>query len=180
MNPEEKLHLLLDAIVASLSLHTKQPDISLETGNSHYTMSFRVDPRDQGRLVGKKGTVIWAIQTLFWYAGLTLAQHPCQIKLLEPENPQRDLPPQPFRFNKKWDRNKIKDLVSIIISSTLPQHATAFVTEIDDTTAKVVTKVEAYLKTPISEPSFLDAFDTILHAAGMRHGAKITTEAIFT
>ncbi len=176
MSPEEQLKSLLETIVLSLSRHTPEPDIQHVYDRA---MSLRVDPRDQGRLVGKKGSVIWAIQTLFWYSGLTLAQHPCQIRLLEPENPQRNLPSPPIKLHKKWNRGKIKYLIESIISSTMPKHARAFVTEIDDTEAKVVLEVEAYLKLPISEPSFLDAFDTIIHAAGMLSGAKITTEVIF-
>lgn len=179
MNPEQQLQSLLETIVLSLSRYTDKPDIQYAYSNTTHTMSLRVDPRDQGRLVGKKGSVIWAIQTLFWYSGLTLAKHPCQIKLLEPETTQRNLPSPPIRYHKKWDRSKIKALMDCIILSCMPMHATASLTEIDDTEAKVTLQVEAYLKTPISEPSFLDAFDTILHSAGIISGAKITTEAIF-
>lgn len=179
MSPEEKLKKLLETIVLCIAKHTKSPSVSHRATDTYHVLELSVDPKDQGRLVGKKGSVIWSIQTIFWYAGLTLIRHPCQIKLLEPENPQRNLPSPPFKFNKKWDRQKIQNLAQEIVTSCMPLHASLEFSPIDDTETFVTLRVEAYLQTPISEPSFTEAFDTILHAAGMSNGAKIKTKVIF-
>lgn len=171
-----RLQALLSTIVSSIAQNTQTPDIDHFPNEA--IIQFAVDPRDQGRIVGKKGCTIWAIQVLMWYAGLTQLQCAYKIKLLDPEAPCKGHS-RPFRFNKKYDRDKIINLAEAIVETCIPKHATVYFQELDETTMMTSLKIEKYLQTPITDPSFVEAFESVMRAAGMSNGATIKTEATF-
>lgn len=169
----ERLRHLLETIISCITRHTN-PEIDL----GEHKFILRVDPRDQGRVVGKQGQAIWAIQTIFWYAGYTQAMHPWGIKLLEPEAPCKGLS-SPFKFTAKWDREKIQKMLATIQEVCLPLHSSFRLEETDDTSATVFFQIDAYLQTPMLEPNFAEAVRIIVRAAGMVQGVSLKTEIIF-
>lgn len=171
-----RLQALLSTIVLSIARNTKE--IGIEHFPNEAIMEFSVDPRDQGRIVGKKGCVIWAIQVLMWYAGMTQLGFSYKVKLLEPEAPIKGHS-SPFRFNPKWDRAKIIGCAKAIIEACMPKHAGCSIEETDETSAVIKLQIEKYLQTPIGDPPFVEAFETVMRAAGMSNGATIKTETLF-
>ena len=147
------------------------------------TFFLKVDAGDYGRCVGKKGIVIWAISAVMWYASLAKARKAILVKLIGDNNPsgKNQLP---FKADPKWDRRLVVNAVDAILRGafntspgfTLP----AFVLEeLESGDFKVIIKCDKYLKTPMCDPSFEEAVGLIVHAAGMVHGAIITTEVVW-
>jgi hypothetical protein len=129
-----------------------------------------------GRFVGKLGGTIWGISTLLWYGGLTQYGWSYSVKLLEPDNPVRERRPSPFKFNAKWDRKKIENLIGQICSTCLRSYCDWSIEETGLANLTVNLKLMRYLKINLSDPSFPDAFETVVRVAGMSQGCHIRTE----
>lgn len=175
--PTLALHNLLETIVSSIARKTSNPKIEHLYNDALFTL--QVDPHDQGRFIGKLGATIWGIQTIFWYAGLTQFGWSYSVKLLEPENPIHDRRPVPVKFNPDWDRKKIEKLISEIISTCLRSFASYSLLETSDTNLIVNLKLLQYLRINLSDPDFVEAFETVARVAGMSNGVQIKTEAMF-
>jgi len=172
-----QLRSLLEIIVSGIARKTPNPEIEHYPNQALFTLS--VDPHDQGRFIGKLGATIWAIQTLFWYAGLTLCGYSYSVKLMEPEDPVLNRKPVPLKFNPKWDRKKIENLIANVLESTLRSYASYSLSETSETSMTINLKIEKYLALNVSDPNFVDAFSTVMRVAGMSNGVNIKTEAIF-
>lgn len=170
----ERLRTLLVDIISCITRHTHDPEITLDD----HRFILRVDPRDQGRCVGKQGNTIWAIQAVFWYAGYTQALGPWTIKLLEPKAPYKGLA-SPFKFTPKWDREKIHKMLASLSDVCLPSHSSYEVTEQSKTVATVKFQIEPYLRTAMSDPPIMDALTILVRAGGMAQGVSLTTEMKF-
>jgi predicted RNA-binding protein YlqC (UPF0109 family) len=173
----EVLDSLLRTIVDTIGKKTPLPMI--EHIEKEALFRLQIDGQDVGRFVGKDGLHIWSIQTLFWYAGLAQVGYSYSIKLLEPEVSFKNRGPVPFRFNPDWDREKIKNLISKIILSCVPGHASYTFQEESETSAVAKLKITKYLQRNMEDPSFVEAFSTVLRAAGMSQCVSIKTEATF-
>lgn len=172
-----QLRSLLETIVSVIAKKTPDPAIFHQPNCAVFTLE--VDPHDQGRFIGKLGRTIWAIQTIFWYAGLTLCRSPYSVKLLEPDMPLRGRPPVPIKFNKSWDRKKIENLVDRVLGHTLKSYARYALLETGETSMTISLTIEKYLALPLSEPNYVEAFETLLKVAGMSQGVNIKTEATY-
>jgi len=173
--PQLKLRSLLETIVSSIGRRTKVPEIECHPNEALFTLA--VDPHDQGRFIGKLGSTIWAIQTIFWYAGLIQCGWSYSVRLLEPDNPVRERRPAPFRFDPHWDRRKIENLVSTICDTCLRSYCQWSLLETNESKLTVNLKLMRYLRINLTDPSFTDAFETVLRVAGMSNGVQIKTEA---
>lgn len=171
--PQLKLRSLLETIALTIGRRTKVPEIEHYANDAMFTL--KVDPYDQGRFVGKMGGTIWAIQTIFWYAGLTQFGWSYTVKLFD--HPKQERKPVPFKFSPKWDRKKIENLVSQILETCLRSYCTWSIFETGPASLTVNLKLMQYLKINLTDPSFVDAFDTVMRQAGMSNGVQITTEA---
>jgi predicted RNA-binding protein YlqC (UPF0109 family) len=174
VSSQRKLHLLLETIACTIGRRTKAPEITHYPNEARFTLS--VDPHDQGRFIGKLGGTIWGIQTIFWYAGLTQFGWSYSVKLLEPDNPVKERRPAPFKFNTNWDRKKIENLISQICSTCLRSYCDWSLEETGLANLTVNLKLMRYLKINLSDPSFPDAFETVVRVAGMSNGVHIRTE----
>lgn len=174
----EQLRSLLETIVSVISKKTPNPEIDHLPHRALFTLA--VNPHDQGRFIGKLGRTIWSIQTIFWYAGMTHCRIPYSVKLLEPDEPFKNSRPVPVKFNKNWDRKKIENLVANVISTTLRSYARYALSETGETSMTITLSIEKYLALPISEPNYVEAFETLLKVAGMSQGVNIKTEAQWT
>lgn len=163
---------MMEVIVLVLKRKTAAPEISHEDDD----ISLRVEGFDQGRFIGKKGRVIWAIQTLCWHAGTAHNGIPTAMHLLEPLTPS-DRANYPFLPEPAWDRKLISRLVNTILAACLPDENPPYVIDEDDETrATVIVKIDPKHNDNLLEPSFEKALSTLLHAAGMALGASIQTE----
>lgn len=171
-----RLQALLSTIVKSIARNTTNPGIEHFPNEAIFILS--VDPRDQGRIVGKKGCTIWAIQSIMWFAGMAQLGWSYKVKLLDPEAPIKGHA-RPFRFDPKWDRTKIQGLAAAIVETCLPKHAEYRFEETDETSALIRLNIQKYLKPALSDPSFEEAFESVMRAAGMSNGATIKTESLF-
>lgn len=172
--PQLKLRSLLETITLSIGRRTKHPDIECYPNEAIFTLA--VDPHDQGRFIGKLGSTIWAIQTIFWYAGLTQFGWSYSVRLLEPDNPAKERRPAPFKFNPGWDRNKIENLVRQICDTCLRSYCHWSLLETGEAKLTVNLNLMRYLRINLTDPSFPDAFETVLRVAGMSNGVQIKTE----
>jgi predicted RNA-binding protein YlqC (UPF0109 family) len=173
--PQLKLRSLLETIIFSIARRTKVPEIEHFPNEALFT--FQVDPYDQGRFVGKLGQTIWAIQTIFWYAGLTQFGWSYSVKLMD--HPIENRRSVPFKLNPNWDRNKIDKLVGQVLETCLRSYCSWSLMETGPAGVTVNLKLMQYLKINLIDPSFVDAFETVVKVAGLSNGVKITTEAIF-
>jgi predicted RNA-binding protein YlqC (UPF0109 family) len=176
MSNFETLECFLRTIIAAIAKHTPEPKIVHL--DKEYTFQIQVDGRDQGRIVGKGGAHIWAIQTLFWYAGFAQVRQGYSIRLLEPVTPYRG-GPSPFRFTATWDRKIIQGLIDAILETCIPSHGSCELKEETKTSAVCTLKIEKYLQTPTDNPSLAEAISVVLKAAGMSQGVSIQTVAAY-
>lgn len=172
--PQLKLRSLLETIALSIGRSTKVVEIECFPNDALFT--FAVDPHDQGRLIGKMGNTIWGIQTIFWYAGLTQFGWSYSVKLIEPDVPVKNRRPIPFRLNPKWDRKKIENLVREICDTCLRSYCQWSLEETGEARLTINLKLMRYLKINLTDPSFTEAFEAVLWAAGMSNGVQIKTE----
>jgi predicted RNA-binding protein YlqC (UPF0109 family) len=175
--PQLKLRSLLETITLAIGRRTKVAEIEHYPKEALFTLA--VDPHDQGRFIGKLGSTIWAIQTILWYAGLTQFGWSYSVRLLEPDNPVKERQPAPFKFNPGWDRKKIENLISQICDTCLRSYCQWSLYETDEARLTVNLKLMRYLQINLTDPSFVDAFDTVVRVAGMSNGVQIKTEAIW-
>jgi predicted RNA-binding protein YlqC (UPF0109 family) len=172
---ELKLRSMLETIALAIGRRTKHPEITHYPDEALFTLV--VDQHDMGRFVGKLGTTIWAISTLMWYAGLTAYGWSYSVRLLEPDTHIRERRPSPFKFDPKWDRKKIENLIDRILDVCLRNYCSWSFLETGLANATVNLKLMQYLKINLSDPSFVDAFETVVRVAGLSNGVKINTEA---
>jgi predicted RNA-binding protein YlqC (UPF0109 family) len=173
--PQRRLHSLLETIVYSIARRTKAPEIEHYPNEALFTL--QVDPYDQGRFVGRLGSTIWAIQTIFWYAGLTQFGWSYSIKLMD--HPIENRKSVPFKLDLDWDRKKIENLIGSILDVCLKHYCSWSTLETGPAALTVNLKLMKYLKINLTDPSFVDAFETVVRVAGFSNGVKIKTEAIF-
>jgi predicted RNA-binding protein YlqC (UPF0109 family) len=173
--PQLRLHSLLETIVFSIARRTKAPEIEHYPHDALFIL--QVDPYDQGRFVGKMGSTIWAIQTIFWYAGLTQFGWSYSVKLMD--HPIENRKSVPFKFDPNWDRKKIEKLIGNILDVCLKRYCSWSTLETGPASLTVNLKLMQYLKINLTDPSFVDAFETVVRVAGLSNGVKIKTEAIF-
>jgi predicted RNA-binding protein YlqC (UPF0109 family) len=173
--PQLKLRSLLETIVSAIAKRTKDPEIDHYPREALFTL--QVDPYDQGRFVGQLGNTIWAIQTIFWYAGLTQFGWSYSVRLLD--HPLENRRSVPFKLNPNWDRKKIENLIGQIIDTCLRSYAAYSFIETGKASLTVNLKLMRYLKINLTDPSFVDAFETVVKVAGLSNGVQIKTEAIW-
>lgn len=171
--PQLKLRSLLETIVRTIGRRTKAPEIEHYPNEALFTLL--VDPYDQGRFVGRLGGTIWAIQTIFWYAGLTQLGWSYSVKLLD--HPLENRKSVPFRLNPKWDREKIKNLIDELLTTCLRSYCSWSLQETGAAKLTVNLTLMRYLKINLADPSFVDAFETVTRVAGLSNGVQIKTEA---
>lgn len=177
--PVQYLHLrsLLEHIVSVIAKKTPRPVIDHLPNSALFTLA--VDPHDQGRFIGKLGRTIWAIQTIFWYAGFTQCGYSYSVRLLEPDQPLKDRRPVPVKFKKSWDRKKIENFIADLLILTLRSFASYSLLETGESSMTISLKIEKYLDISTSEPNFIEAFETLVRAAGMSQGVNIKLEAVY-
>jgi predicted RNA-binding protein YlqC (UPF0109 family) len=173
--PQVRLRSLLDTIVGAIAKSTSAPKIEHVFGEALFTL--QVDPRDQGRFIGKLGGTIWAIQTVFWFAGFTQMGYAYSVKLFD--HPLTNHKAMPIKFNPKWPRKKIENLVDVTIKTCLRSFASYSLMEDDATHLTINLKLEKYLECVLASPNFPEAFSTVMRVAGMSNGVQISTETIY-
>ncbi len=171
---ETSLIQLLRAIVSAIGTNSPNPEIEFDENVPKFQL--RVHPDDHGRIIGKKGANIGALETVMWYAGLVAIKRFCRVELLQPRTEGNRLP-APFLPNKNWDRKKLGSLVSLILSAVFNKPDTAWVIEDADEGTIVRIVLDKYLKTPMSDPNpdIEKAMAIIIRAAGMAAGAQLQT-----
>lgn len=171
-----QLRSLLEHIVSVIAKKTSDPAIEHLPQKALFLLA--VDPHDQGRFVGKNGRLIWAIQTIFWYAGFTWCGYSYSVKLLDQDRPIH-AQPVPIKFKKNWDRKKIENFVAGLIKNTLRSYARYAILETGETSMTITLTIEKYLAISISEPNFIEAFESLVKAAGFSNGVNIKLEAVY-
>jgi predicted RNA-binding protein YlqC (UPF0109 family) len=168
-----KLHSLLETIVLAIARRTKAPEIIHFPNDALFTLE--VDPYDQGRIIGRLGSTFWGIQTIFWYAGLTQFGWTYSVKLVDHELENRRS--VPLKLDPKWDRKKINNLVDRILETCLRTYCSWSLEETGPASLTVHLILMRYLKINLAEPSFVEAFETVVKVAGLSNGVQIKTEA---
>jgi predicted RNA-binding protein YlqC (UPF0109 family) len=173
---EPKLEKLLRDIVAAISRKTPDPEIYFDESTANFDL--KVHSADHGRFVGKHGMTIFALKTIFWYAGLVSERRTVGLNLLEPEFDESvDKRALPFKPKENWDRKLIANICDEIICGTLGSGAGGIIIEeTGETSAKVRFSIESYLQTAISEPDLVEALSIVIHAIGMSNGVTLNNE----
>lgn len=174
--PNPKLESLLRAIIACVGRKTAEPVITWD--DTAHCFHVQVNPQDQGRFIGKKGVVIWALKTVFWYAGMAQVTRSVDIDLLEPKDPN-DRRPTPFKPNLNWNTSKIETMLNAILSVCLNEPPRYTIEKPEPAEAMITILLNKYLQTPCSDPDLAEALKVLVHAAGMADGCSIKTEVFW-
>lgn len=163
------------SIIACLARNTREPKIQW---HEDFSFTIQVDGHDQGRMVGKQGIILWAINTVFWYAGMAQLTHTVKIELLNPENPMPGLGPSPYRLNPNWNRKLVTNMVESILSTAFKGTCLARYELHESAPAKanLIVIMEKYLQTPCSNPDIGEAIEKLVYAGGMVDGGSIKTQ----
>ena len=172
--PNQKLETLLRSIVSCIGRKTTDPVLTWDESASCF--HIQVNAQDQGRFIGKKGVVIWALKTIFWYAGLAQITRTVDIDLLEPKNPDGERRATPFKPNLQWDDKQVRNMIKEILETCFKETPRYTLENSKPAEAEVEIKLNPYLKTPCSDPDIAEAIKVIIHAAGMADGCAIKTE----
>lgn len=174
-----QLESTLRSIVACLGRKTPEP--LLQWNETEASFTIQVSARDQGRFIGKGGIVIWALKSVFWYAGLAQIKRTVDINLLEPKDPSADQRAAPFKPDPKWDRTKVSDMINQVLNCCFKDSLMGWdISEPEPAKPKVTIHLQKYLQMPCSDPDFAEAIKTLIHAAGMANGCTIKTEVSWT
>lgn len=173
-----KVEILLRSILSSICRKTPSMEVIWSERNAMFMV--RVGAADQGRIIGKKGKTFWSVATMLWWAGMSQGSGPATFKILDPIGPKAPEIRQPFLLNPKWNRARISDLLNSIANTILKTQGNWSMIDMGPGEAKVEFRVEKYLSTAMSDPSFEEALKTVIHAAGMSDGAVIETEVLWT
>jgi len=167
MNPNTEK--LLRAVVATFCKKTPDPAIHFFHPNQ---FTLQVHAHDCGRLVGKGGIVIWALQTLLWYAGMANTGQPFALRLLEPIPVPKDVLPPPFRPKSELDKKRWGEFVDLILQTCMGMDKGSWVIE-DFERVVMRIRLEKYLKVASVDPAIDEAIQIIVHAAGMANGVNM-------
>ena len=166
---------MLHAIIGGICRSTDKPRIEFDHEDNRFYI--QVTDEDQGRAIGKKGKTIWAITTLVWYAGVSNCKQLIGIVLDDPVDTGKVKPSVAFKANRNWDRKIITNLTEIILSTVMKERVVPWAMEERGLTDAIVrVQMDRYLQTPMIDPSFEEAFTTVIHSCGMAGGASINTE----
>lgn len=168
--------VLLREIVTVLCRNTKEPTVyhSYDDG----AIIIHVSTCDHGRVVGKKGIVIWALSTIAWYADMAAARHTVPVKLVEPIESNKPLI-FPFKPLADWDSALISKMTNDILVACLKDKGSWVLEKIGDGEAIMHIKLDAYLHTACSDPDFEEAISVIIRAAGMANGCVIRVQCVW-
>jgi hypothetical protein len=170
---ESHSEILLRTIVGAICKRSKDHTIRYSEAGSTWVI-MNLDERDQGRLIGKGGATFYALETCMWYAGLAHAKRPEPVKLISQPRSDRTPPKSPFKPNPKWNRKAIGKLVDTITTACLKKTVPWVMEEQGESDAVISIQLEKYLQTPISDPDFKLALETLVHSAAMSDGANVT------
>lgn len=163
---------MVESIISAICTHTKTPRIDY---HADATMEITgIHPDDEGRLIGKKGVVFWAITAIHFYA--CRAQGLPQVRLLPLEtSPNRNSGGfVAFRPRDPWDKKPVTDMIDAITANCLGKHGAWMMDETGGVTAKI--QIKAILRPALQDPNFEEALDALVHSAGKAAGASIRTE----
>jgi predicted RNA-binding protein YlqC (UPF0109 family) len=172
MEPNQ-LRFLLLTIIDGIGRKTEKPVIDWKP----YEYVVQVDGRDQGRMIGRKGIVFWAINTLFRYAGIKACGKAVRFTLLEPK--ERDnTGPLPFKPNPHWDRAKLHALLLQLLGACFSNGEVKDLkmVEPDEAEAQFQIRLDPKLKSQFDDPSLTEAIETIIGAAAKSDGCKASTQ----
>lgn len=173
--PEASLENLLRLIVEVICRNTKEPVIRYIPELGEFTV--KVHPRDQGRMIGKGGGTIGAINAIFWYAGaVSPLRRTIGINLQDVDKNGEDCRPVPFVPDKNWDRRKIGRMIDAIVEACITERCGAWVIEEREEFSLVIIRITKYLEQGYQSPSLPSALGIVIRAAGMAQGVNLQTE----
>lgn len=166
-----KPHAMLTAIILAICRNTKTPAVQYLPSNE--VVISGIHPSDEGRLIGKKGTVFRAMATLHFFACRALGLEQRVIQPLE-TNERIDIH-RSAKFLPKmdWDKTPVTDLIESVLSTCYPTAAWAMERDGEDITVRI--QISKALKPDPLDPSFEIALDTVIHGAGKSCGVSLHT-----
>lgn len=150
---------------------TDSPVIVWDEYRSVYTI--QVKGEDQGRVIGKNGKVVWALDFLVRHSSSFLLNRTAAIEVLEPEVRVARKTNAPFKPNDKWDDKKFGKMVEATLSNLFEEDTAHHQITKDGSEGDVHLELEAYQYDRLEGQEFEDSLTTIIHAAGMAQGVKL-------
>jgi len=174
----EKLTELINALVRTIARSTKSPLI--EWDKNCFLFSIQVEPNDQGRLIGKSGVTIGALNVIMWYAGIQHIGRATGIRLLEPNGQKHEAVSVPFMPKDELDIPALKNLVTTVLDSTIGNgnYTVNFSANIrEPITAHVAIKKS--LSKKFLDPDLVTALKNIIKTAGRACGGVVDSAIFF-
>jgi predicted RNA-binding protein YlqC (UPF0109 family) len=174
----EKLTALIKEVVATIAHSTKKPLIGWDEDS--YQFTIQVDPNDQGRMIGKSGVTVSAINVVMWHAGLQQIGHAVGIRLLEPDSMKKEIVSVPFMPKDNLDLTVLKHLVVNLLDTTLGKsnYTCAFTANIrEPITAHIC--IKNAMEPKITDPDLITALKVVIKTAGRSCGGIVDSVIYF-
>ena len=171
-----KPHAMLIAIIQAICRNTKSPTVTYYEHAERAVVIGGINPADEGRLIGKKGSVFRSMMVLHFYACRALGISQYTIEPLQTNERHENKAPS-FLPRMEWDKAPIVKLIEASLEACFPSAAWVMEREGEDVTVRI--RISKALKPDILDPSFDTAIDTIIHGAGKACGANLHTEVIW-
>lgn len=174
----EKLTALIKETVATIAHSTKKPLIGWDEESHQFTI--QVDPNDQGRMIGKSGVTVSAINVVMWHAGLQQIGHAVGIRLLEPDSQKKEFVSVPFMPKDDLDISALKHLVTNLLDTTLGKASYTY-----EFTANIREPITAHicikkaLEAKIADPDLITALKVVIKTAGRACGGIVDSVIFF-
>ena len=166
-----ELKEIIAKILAIIARGTKKPRIDLDTKTSE--LVIQVDQKDQGRVIGKSGVTIAALNVIAWYIGKHLVKKPVTIVLLEPVG--REEAKIPFMPKEELDEEELTDFIkNILFGIGCKTHSVAVKKDIKH--YDVVVSLPKVWEKVLQDPDFDTAFSSLIKTAGRFCGGNVETE----
>jgi len=166
----EKLKDLLKLILMTIAQSTPVAKIEWDEEESQFVI--QVAGIDQGRLVGKNGATISAINIMFWYAGLKRIQKTVGIRLLEPVTGHKGTA-IPYMPKSKFDRERFGWCMDSIIEALVGDPNEWSMTGEDGMKHKVLIELAPETKDLTQDPDLTTALEVLTKTIGRSCGGSM-------
>lgn len=174
----EELNELVKELVAAIARSTALPLIEWDEKTNHFVV--QISANDQGRMIGKSGVTIAAINVVMWYAGLLSIKKAVGIRLLEPRDQKREAVSVPFIPKDSLDLEELHRLASLIVKRTiLGAHDITFASTHGQPT-EVKIAVPKKSKAHVEDPDLVTALKAVLKTIGRACGGVVEVSVHFT
>lgn len=163
------------AILKGIAINTPHPQVRYQP-DLYEVEAMVPGPSDHGRVVGKRGAVIWSINSILWWIGSAQVAHPIQLNLVPPSD-NKERVKMPYKPITSWQSvilTPITEMLDTVLTATFKTKQAWTVEKLKEPGhARINIRLEGYLQTAMLEPNYEEAIKVLIHAAGASRGYNL-------